>query len=160
MLRNRLYVSSPALQSCSKSSIKTLGQQQIVRSTAGHTIRLASSTSTSTSNQRPASQTTRRQASTLPFVHSPSEPPPPPLAPQIDVLNHQSIPDLEVKLLPTSISIVCPSHGIDQPFEIDHTWLRDTCQEVGSSVQAGTGQKLTGTSDVPIARNGQGLLDS
>lgn len=107
-----------------------------------------------------ASPDARRHASTSAFTQ-PGSPPPPPsvVSPDVQILKTQSIPDLEVALMPTSLSIVCPSYGIDEPFEVDHTWLRDVCPEVGSSVQAGTGQKLWGTTDVPIAKAGQGLLD-
>lgn len=109
------------------------------------------------------SQTTSRKASTLPYTHSPTAPPPPPTASTpSSVLTHPAIPDLQITLGSTSISIVCPSYGISRPFELDHTWLRDACQEVGSSLQEGTGQKLWETSDVPIIgeQGGEGgLLD-
>lgn len=43
------------------------------------------------------------------------------------------------------------------PISIDHVWLRDACQEIGTSLQAGTKQKLVGTTDVPVAD--VGMLD-
>lgn len=106
------------------------------------------------------SSQSRRQASTSTFSQPGSPPPPPPMmSSDVKVLRSESIPDLEIAMLPTSLSVLCPSRGIPEPFEVDHTWLRDVCPEVGSSVQAGTGQKLTGTTDVPIAVAGRGLLD-
>lgn len=102
----------------------------------------------------------KRHASTSAFTQ-PGIPPPPPtmLSPEVTILKCAQIPDLEIALLPTSLSMRCPSHGIVEPFEFDHTWLRDVCPEVGSSIQAGTGQKLWGTTDVPIVSSGRGMLD-
>lgn len=65
-------------------------------------------------------------------------------------LSHESISDLKIYDDPAEscLKFVCPSRGVKEPVSIDHEWLRDICQEVGTSIQAGTGQKLFHTSDI------------
>lgn len=134
------------------------GKQQV----RGYHTRTGRAASSPVEGIRSASSSSRRDASAVTH-NQPGPTPPPPTIPADSsppqVLRHPSVPDLEIALHPTSISITCPSHSINEAFELDHTWLRDVCPEVGSSIQAGTGQKLFGTTDVPLAENGAGLLD-